>query len=54
MKSGWIGGMTNSTEATVKLGENFSKFIDLPTSRHFFLLTKKANFLSRIPSFSLG
>ena len=28
MKSGWTGGMTKSTEATVKLGENFSKFIE--------------------------
>ena len=29
MKSGWIGGMTNSTESTVKLGENFAEFIEL-------------------------
>ena len=29
MKSGWIGGMTNSTEATIKLGENFAKFIEM-------------------------
>ena len=28
MKSGWTGGMTNSAEATVKLGEKFSKFIE--------------------------
>ena len=28
MKSGWTGGMTNSTEATVKLGEDFAKFIE--------------------------
>ena len=28
MKSGWAGGLTNSTESTVKLGENFSKFIE--------------------------
>ncbi|HJM84718.1 MAG TPA: tRNA (adenosine(37)-N6)-threonylcarbamoyltransferase complex ATPase subunit type 1 TsaE, partial [Candidatus Marinimicrobia bacterium] len=29
MKSGWTGGMTNSTETTVKLGEDFAKFIEV-------------------------
>ena len=29
MKSGWIGGITNSAESTVKLGENFAKFIEM-------------------------
>ena len=28
MKSGWIDEITNSAEATVKLGENFAKFIE--------------------------
>ena len=28
MKLGWIGGITNSAEATVKLGENFANFIE--------------------------
>ena len=28
--------------------------MDLPTSKHLFLLTKDANFLSNIPSFSSG
>ena len=29
MKLGWIGGITKSTEATVKLGEDFAKFIEM-------------------------
>jgi len=29
MKSGWIGGMTDSTESTVELGKRFSKFIEV-------------------------
>ena len=29
MKSGWIGGITNSAESTVKSGENFAKFIEV-------------------------
>ena len=29
MKSGWIGGITNSTESTVKLGEYFARFIEM-------------------------
>jgi hypothetical protein len=32
----------------------FSKSIFLAISRHVFLLTKEANFLSKIPSFSFG
>ena len=33
---------------------NFFKFNDLKTFAHVFLLTKLANFLSIIPSFSFG
>ena len=33
---------------------NFSKFNDFPTSKHFFLFTNDANFLSKMPSFSSG
>jgi hypothetical protein len=29
MKSGWTGGMTNSTDATVKVGVGFAKFIEV-------------------------
>ena len=33
---------------------NFFKLIEFATSKHFFLLTKEANFLSREPSLSFG
>ena len=29
MKAGWIGGITNSSDATVILGEDFAKFIEV-------------------------
>ncbi|MDP6143700.1 MAG: hypothetical protein QGF49_06040, partial [Candidatus Marinimicrobia bacterium] len=33
---------------------NFSKLIILATSKHLFLFTNEANFLSKTPSFSFG
>ena len=50
MKSGWIGGMTNSTEATVKSGEYFAKFIETGDVFAFIgeLATGKTTFIKGI------
>ena len=49
-----IDAKTKLQEHSLKVLINFSRFISVATSRQVFLFTNEANFLSNIPSFSLG